>query len=76
MFNIVGERERPNLGFASDVNVPSAHSFPFVKQGRATRRRYIRTVYSQNGEQVSRTNGPYFTLSARLSWSTRQLAWQ
>ena len=37
MFNIVGERERPNLGFARDVglhNVPSAHSFPFVKQSR------------------------------------------
>ena len=36
-------------------NVPSAHSFPFVKQDRSTCRRYMRTVYCQNGEQVSRT---------------------
>ena len=36
-------------------NVPLAHSFPFVKQDRSTCRRYMRTVYCQNGEQVSRT---------------------
>ena len=36
-------------------NVPSAHSFPFMKQDRSTCRRYMRTVYWQNGEQVSRT---------------------
>ena len=36
-------------------NVPSAHSVPFVKQDRSTCRRYMRTVYWQNGEQVSRT---------------------
>ena len=36
-------------------NVPSAHSFPFVKQDRSTCRRYMRTVHWQNGEQVSRT---------------------
>ena len=47
-------------------NVPSAHSFPFVKQDRSTCHRYMRTVHWQNGEQVSRT---VFTL-----WSTRQLA--
>ena len=36
-------------------NVPSVQSFPFVKQDRAICRRYMRTVYYQNGEQVSRT---------------------
>ena len=36
-------------------DVPSAHSFPFVKQDRSTCRRYMRTVYCQNGEPVSRT---------------------
>ena len=36
-------------------NVPSAHSFPFVKQDRATCHRNMRTVYCQNVEQVSRT---------------------
>ena len=36
-------------------NVPSAHSFPFVKQDRSTCRRYMRIVYWQNGEPVSRT---------------------
>ena len=46
-----------------------AHSFPFVKLPVAV---YMRTVYWQNGEQ----NGPYLRLSVRLSWSTRQLAWQ
>ena len=35
-------------------NMPSAHTFPFVKQDRSTCRRYMRTVYCQNGEQVSR----------------------
>ena len=35
-------------------NVPSVHSFPFVKQDRVTCRRYMRTAYCQNGEQVSR----------------------
>ena len=35
--------------------LPSAHSFPFVKQDRSTCRRHMRTVYWQNGEQVSRT---------------------
>ena len=36
-------------------DVPSAHSIPFVKQDRSTSRRYMRTAYCQNGEQVSRT---------------------
>ena len=36
-------------------NVPSAHSFPFLKQDRSTSRRYMRTVYCRNSEQVSRT---------------------
>ena len=36
-------------------NVPSAHSFPFLKQDRSTCRRYMRIVHWQNGEQVSRT---------------------
>ena len=48
-------------------NMPSAHSFLFVKQDRTTCRRYMRTVYYQNGEQ----NGTYLM---RQSWSTRQLA--
>ena len=54
--------------------VPSAHSFPFLKQDRYTCRRYMRTVYCQNGEQVSRTVYTYLALSARQSWSTGQLA--
>ena len=35
--------------------LPSAPSFPFVKQDRAACRRYMRTVHWQIGEQVSRT---------------------
>ena len=50
MLNIVGERERPNLGAMFRLhNLPSAHSFPFVKQDRSTSRRYMRTVHWQNG---------------------------
>ena len=36
-------------------DVLSAHSFSFVKQDRATCRRYMHAVNCQNGEQVSRT---------------------
>ena len=62
MLNIVGERERPNLDLPAMFglhNVPSAHSFPFVKQDRSTCRRYMRIVHWQNGT--------YLTLSARQS---------
>ena len=57
MLNIVGERERPNLGFVRDVRaakrvVSAQLSF---REARPTCRRYMRTVHWQNGEQVSRT---------------------
>ena len=72
LYALVGERERPNL---RDVRAAyDAHSFPFVKQDRSTCRRYMRIVHCQNGEQVSRAVLTYLTLSARQSWSTRQLA--
>ena len=49
-------------------NVPSAHSFPFVKQDKSTCRRYIlRTVYFQNSEQVSRTVYIYLPYAFRSS---------
>ena len=74
MLNIVGERD-PTWDLPAMFwlhNVPSAHSFPFVKQDRSTCRRYMRTVYWQNDEQEQ--NGTYLTLSARQSWTTGQLA--
>ena len=36
-------------------NVLSAHSLLSLKQDRCTCRRYMRTVYCQNGELVSKT---------------------
>ena len=62
LVNIVGERERPNLDLPAMFglhNVPSAHSFPFVKQDRSTCRCYMRIAHWQNGT--------YLTLSARQS---------
>ena len=60
-------------------NVPSAHSFPFVKQDRSTCRRYMRIVHWRNGEQVSRT---VLTLCFQLvsrgppgSWHAAVSAW-
>ena len=50
--------------------VLSVHSLLSLKQDRCTCRRYMRTVYCQNGEK----NGSCLTLSARQSWSTRKLA--
>ena len=47
-------------------NVPSAHSFPFVKQDRSTCRCNNRTVHWQNCDQVSRT---VLTLCFQRAWS-------
>ena len=71
MLNIVGERERPNLGFASDFRCITWRQrtacFPFMKQERYTCRLYMRTVYCQNGEQVSVSRGPLGSCHAAVS---------
>ena len=73
--NIFGERERPNLGFARAAKraVSAQLSFSEARQIYllATCVLYIgRTVSRWAGEQ----NGTYLALSARQSWSIRQLA--
>ena len=77
MLNNVGKRERPNLDLPAMLelhNVLSAHSFPFVKQDRSTCHRSMRTVAILPERCTGEQNGTYLMLSARQSWSTRQLA--
>ena len=76
MWNIVGERERPNLGFARDVRAAS-RAVSAQLSFREARQIYLSPlhVYSILAERwAGEQNSTYLMLSARQSWSTRQLA--